>query len=418
MGKALFMSTDPAEKAFSSFPSIIALTPIVAAVLTSFLVIGLAMPVIPLHVHDGLGLSTFHVGLVSGAQFGASFLFRFRAGRHADAYGARHAMMLGLALSAFSGVLYHVSLLPSDSPLLSMGFLLAGRGVLGAGESFIVTAALVWGIARAGERHTGMVMSWVGTAMYIAYAGGAPLGAMLFGAFGFGAMATATTVLPLLALVFVLPLAPTPSMTAARPCYAKVIRAVWLPGIGLALSSVGFGAVTTFVVVLFARNGWDRAWLAFSLLSVFFMFGRICFGHLPDRVGGARVALIFIVIEAAGQACIWLAPSSFMALAGAALTGLGYSLVYPGLGLAAARAAPPHQRGIVMGAYTAFLDLALGIAGPALGLVAAFSTVDLVYGASTLAVLCSVIVACILSRRPQGHDPQPEATAADSCEVS
>jgi hypothetical protein len=32
--------------------------------------------------------------------------------------------------------------------------------------------------------------------------------------------------------------------------------------------------------------------------------------------------------------------------------------------------APPESRGLAMGAYTAFLDLALGLANPALGLVA------------------------------------------------
>jgi hypothetical protein len=40
-------------------------------------VIGLALPVLPLHVHKDLGLGTFVVGLVAGAQFAASLLSRF-----------------------------------------------------------------------------------------------------------------------------------------------------------------------------------------------------------------------------------------------------------------------------------------------------------------------------------------------------
>ena len=36
-------------------------------------------------------------------------------------------------------------------------------------------------------------------------------------------------------------------------------------------------------------------------------FGN-AFGHLPDRIGGAKVALVCVLIEAAGQALIWLAP--------------------------------------------------------------------------------------------------------------
>jgi hypothetical protein len=43
-----------------------------ATVFTSFIVVGAAMPVLPPHVHDGLGLSTLLVGLVAGSQFAAS----------------------------------------------------------------------------------------------------------------------------------------------------------------------------------------------------------------------------------------------------------------------------------------------------------------------------------------------------------
>ena len=47
-------------------PVVATLLPIMAVVLIAFLVIGLALPVLPLHVHQGLGLGTFVVGLVSG----------------------------------------------------------------------------------------------------------------------------------------------------------------------------------------------------------------------------------------------------------------------------------------------------------------------------------------------------------------
>lgn len=402
------MAIRTAESTLHISPVFGALTPLVGAILTSFLVIGLAMPVIPLHVHDGLGLPTVYVGLVSGAQFGASFLSRFWAGVFADTRGARRSILLGLSLAAMAGGFYYLSLLLTGSPLLSMAVILVGRGILGAGESFIITGASTWGVIRAGVNNTGMVLSWVGTAMYIAYAVGAPLGTMLFESIGFEAVAVATIVLPLLASAFILPLAPVRPVSKARASFTRVVKAVWGPGIGLAFSSIGYGAITTFVVILFAQNGWEQAWLAFTLLSVFFMLGRIFFGHLPDRVGGAKIVLICLIIEAAGQACIWLAPSSMLAFIGAALTGLGYSLVYPGLGVEAVRAAPPDQRGVAMGAYTAFLDLALGIAGPALGLVASLAGIKLIYGVGTAAVLCSGVVAWHLVRNRRENQAENE----------
>ena len=149
-------------------------------------------------------------------------------------------------------------------------------------------------------------------------------------------------------------------------------------------------------MLLFAQHGWDRAWLALTLLSVAFAFGRIVFGHLPDRIGGAKVALVCVMIEAAGQALIWLAPSPTLAFVGAALTGFGYSLIYPGFGVEAVRRAPPENRGLVTGAYTACLDLALGIASPALGLVAGGAGLSALFLTSALAVLCAAFIGVML----------------------
>src|SRR5439155_11634201 len=169
-------------------------------------------------------------------------------------------------------------------------------------------------------------------------------------------IALATTLVPLAALVLVIPLQRVPPTTRVRPALTKVLAAVSGPGFGLALSSVGFGATTAFVGLLFAARGWT-VWPAFTAFAAAFILARVFFGHLADRVGGAKVALICVLIEAAGQALLWLAPSPGMALIGAALTGFGYSLVYPGFGVEAVRCAPPQNRGLAMGAYTGFLDV-------------------------------------------------------------
>jgi len=83
--------------------SLVALLPIMAIVFIAFLVIGIAMPVLPLHVHHGLELSTFVVGLVAGSQFAAAIASRVWAGRYADASGAKHAVIAGLVIAAAGG---------------------------------------------------------------------------------------------------------------------------------------------------------------------------------------------------------------------------------------------------------------------------------------------------------------------------
>src|SRR6266704_3334518 len=183
-----------------------ALLPIMGVVFVAFLVIGVAMPVLPLHVHQGLGLSTFVVGLVAGSQFAASLVSRVWAGRHADSRGAKHTVVVGLVAAAAAGLLYLLSLRFVSTPATSVTILLLGRALLGAGESFIVTGAQSWGLTLAGPQNTGKVLAWMGTAMYAAFALGAPAGTALYAGYGVAAIALATTLVPLATLMLVWPL--------------------------------------------------------------------------------------------------------------------------------------------------------------------------------------------------------------------
>jgi MFS family permease len=161
--------------------SLLALLPIMAAVFIAFLVIGIAMPVLPLHVHQGLQLSTFIVGVVAGTQFAAAILSRVWAGRYADASGPKHAVIVGLVIAAAGGLFYLASLRFLSTPTVSVTILLLGRALLGMGESFIITGAQSWGLAVLGIQNTSKVLAWVGSAMFGAFAAGAPIGSALFG---------------------------------------------------------------------------------------------------------------------------------------------------------------------------------------------------------------------------------------------
>lgn len=374
---------------------------ITGAVFIVYLVIGLAMPVLPLHVHQGLGLSTFVVGVVAGFQFAAALISRLWAGHEADTQGGKRAILIGLSVAVFSGLLYLLSLSFASQPIISVSILLVGRALLGGAESFIVMGAFAWGLPLAGPQNTGKMMSWIGVAMYVAYAIGAPVGTKLYEGWGFASIGLATAVIPLLSMALIFPfVAVAPERGRAAPL-RQVLSLIWLPGVGLALTAVGFGAITTFATLLFAQHGWERAWIALTAVSVFFVLGRVLFGNLPDRVGGPKIALICALAESAGLLLIWTASAPFVAFMGAGLSGLGYALIYPAFGVEALRLIPAQNRGLASGAYTAFLDLALGVSSPLLGLVATGAGLQTVYLASALVVAGAALVALAMVRRPQ-----------------
>lgn len=375
-----------------------ALLPVMAAVFIAFLIIGLALPVLPLHMHHGLGLSMFVVGLVTGSQFGAAIISRVWAGNFADTRGAKQAVVIGLGTAVASGLFYLLSLAFTRTPVVSVSMLLLGRAVLGGAESFIITGAVTWGLAILGQEQAGRVIAWMGMAMFAAFAVGAALGTSLYAVGGFFAVALATTLVPIVTLLLVAPLSPVlPARRAGRPALIRVARAVWMPGVGSALSSIGFGAVLAFSALIAKERGWEPVWLPFGAFAAALVAARAFLGHIPDTLGGARVALVSVVIEAVGLALIWLASGPLVAAIGAGLTGFGYALVYPGLGVEAVRRAPPESRGLAMGAYTVFLDVALGFGTPILGLIGGWAGLGAVFLSSALVVLAGSVFAARLT---------------------
>ncbi|OLL28638.1 arabinose transporter [Burkholderia sp. SRS-W-2-2016] len=376
------------------------LMPIMIAVLAGFIIIGVALPVLPLHVSNDLGFSPFVVGLVAGAQFAASLFSRVWAGSFSDRRGAKRAVLAGLVAAVVAGLLYLLSLAFLTVPTLSVAILLVGRAVLGGAESFIITGAVAWGLALVDRQHAGKVIAWIGTAMFAAMALGGPIGSILYTSFGFSAIALVTVLLPLVVLSYLMRMPAIASHThGEHASFNTIMRAVWLPGLGAALASVGYCAILAFSSLLFTDMHWQPVWMAFTAFGVALIAARAIVGHLPDRFGGARVAAIFVIVQAAGLLLIWLANTSLLASAGAALAGFGYSLVYPGLGVEAVSNITPQNRGMAMGIYTAFLDVAMAVGSPALGWVGGHAGLRAVFLVSAVVAACTAGVAFRLLRK-------------------
>ncbi len=95
------------------------------------------------------------------------------------------------------------------------------------------------------------------------------------------------------------------------------------------------------------------------------------------------------MIESVGVALLWLSVAPWMALVGAAVSGLGFSLVFPAVGVEAVKRVPEFNRGTALGVYTAFADVSFFVVGPLAGAIAG----SFGYGQVFLFALVSVLVA-------------------------
>ncbi|WP_050462756.1 MFS transporter [Herbaspirillum autotrophicum] len=397
------MNDSPAAPNISAFTTLLSLA---AIIFFGFMTIGMPLPVIPVYVNQTLGFGSLMVGIAVGLQSVVTLLLRSFAGHTVDTRGAKYAVLKGLCGCVAAGVLYRVSAAFADqSPTLALIILLSGRAVLGFAESLILTGGMTWGIGLLGPAHASRAISWQGISMYTAIAVGAPAGAALLQRWGFISVAYTVIVLPLIAILVALALPPAKPMAGTRLPFIQVIGRVWRPGLAMTLGSIGYAVIAAFITLFYASRGWSDAAYALTAYSLTFIGMRLLFGDAVKRFGGARVAAGSLLIEAVGQGLLWSASSPTMAVIGAALTGIGFSLVFPALGVEAIKNVPHQNRGAALAAYSGFFDLGLGLIGPLAGLVVGAFGYETIFLCGAASAIIGAFLAGQFDRRNQRDAP-------------
>jgi predicted MFS family arabinose efflux permease len=303
-----------------------------------------------------------------------------------------------------SGVFMSLSALLHGIPALSLLLLVVGRLTLGIAESLVGTGAISWGIGRVGARHTPRVISWNGIASYSAIAIGAPLGVAMEQHWGFISLGVLSVVTPLCGYLIARCSAPSAMVAHGETLAFKHVLLRVLPcGIALGLGTIGFGSIATFITLYYGSFGWANAAYCLSTFGAAFVVSRLLLSHTIHRFGGFRIAMVLFPIEIVGLLMIWLAPAPLWAMLGAALTGFGFSMIFPALAVEAVALVPTRNRGAAIGAYTAFLDVSLGITGPVAGLIIGQFGYPSVY---LFAAVCTLLGLAIVIR--SALRPRPE----------
>lgn len=143
--------------------------------------------------------------------------------------------------------------------------------------------------------------------------------------------------------------------------------------------------------------------MALSCFGAAFVSMRLVCGPLPDRLGGGLVALVSLGIEAGGQLLLWNATTPNFALLGAAVTGLGCSMVFPSLGIEIVKRVPPQSRATALGGFSAFQDVAYAVTGPVTGLVAGSFGYPSVFIVGAIAALLGMAAIFPMRRSAASH---------------
>lgn len=332
--------------------------------------VGAVLPVLPRYVDGPLGAGKIAVGVVIGAYAITGLMLRPFAGRFADRRGRKPAVLIGSLLMAAGGFLY---LLP-----LGVGGLIAARLVLGAGEGTVFTAGSAWIVDLAPTDRRGRVIGLYGLAVWSGLSIGPLFGELLQHNAGYTPVWIFAGVAPLLGALIALrvpdPFRPGPWLEHEH--HSLIAREAVVPGAALALGSIGYAAVATFVVLHLDARGVGHGALVFGAFATMVVLTRLVGGDLPDRVGPARVAVAAALVEAAGLTTIAFARSLPVALVGALAMGAAFSLLYPSLSLIVVNQVSEARRGAALGTFTAFFDAGVGLGAPLAGAAAALSSYE------------------------------------------
>ncbi|MBW6399587.1 arabinose transporter [Roseomonas sp. HJA6] len=381
---------------------------LVGILFLSYLCIAMSLPVVPVFVTDRLGLGNVAAGLGVGMVFLATIASRARAGGISDRRGPKTALGQGLLLYIAGALVSALSGAMPDMPAAAYAVLLAGRVVLGIGESLVTVGVVAWAIGIGGPARSGGVLALIGAAMYGAFAVGGPVGLALLGSVGFAGTMLVGAILPCLGLLAIRGIPGIEAHPAGpRTALRQVLGAIWPHGSIVCLQGIGFAAIGAFFALLFLDRGWAHAGLGLTAFGGGFVVVRLLLGHLPDRLGGLRVAMISLGVEAVGQALIWSAGHALPAMVGAFMTGLGCSLVFPSMGREVVRLVDPRLRGTAMGSFAAFQDLAYGLTGPLAGFLADRAGYGSVFLIGAVAAGTGLVVAALLRARESRRVEEP-----------
>lgn len=226
-----------------AYRHVLALT---GALFLSYLTVAMSLPAVPVHVVQGLGFDNVYGGLAVGIAFLSTILTRGRAGAWADRLGGKLCMQRGLVLYAAAGVICLAASWTGFSATANYTVLIAGRLLLGLGESVAMVGMIGWAIGLMGQSRSGLVISLVGMGMYGAFAAGGPLGLALLDRFGFGGLMLVCAILPLAGLLAIHWLPAVAPHSGQRQSFWTIIGQIWRPGLAVGLQGVGFAALGAF----------------------------------------------------------------------------------------------------------------------------------------------------------------------------
>jgi MFS family permease len=225
----------------------------------SYFSVGVPVAVLPTYIHLNLGMSAAMAGTVIGLQSLATLASRPFAGLISDRLGAKISVLSGMAACSASGVIMCGAAFFDHSPRLSFALLVASRLPLGMAVSLGSTGAILWGVRSLGQEQTAKVISFNGITTYGGVGLGAPFGVVLASHWGLGGIGLFTAAFGAAGFLLAARKSPVTPAGGEPEHFLRLLGGVAGHGFAVALSSVAYGVLITFIALYFSSRHWSGA---------------------------------------------------------------------------------------------------------------------------------------------------------------
>ncbi len=330
-------------------------------------------------IQIGLVTTLFTIGAILIRPFVGYFLIDNK--RKALAIGASALLMIITFVYPFLNIIWML--------LLLRFFHGAAWGVSTTANSTIAVDSIPK--ARLGEGLGYFSISTTGGAI-IAQS----LGIFIYGSYSFNMVIWSSVILSLLAFTALLFVnSPAPIKKEKEPfVFFDMIfeKSAWFPALLTVITTLGFGAIITFLVVFGEQQNLDHIFLFFLVNAAVSTLLRPYTGKWYDRKGPWSIIIVSSIIGFLSLVVLSFATNDFHLVIAAILFGAGYGTVMPCLQTLAVQYVSEEKSGAANATFLSSFDVGVGVSAFILGLLAEWISLEMIFRIVSLSFLVVAVL--------------------------
>ncbi|MEK5529668.1 MFS transporter [Viridibacillus sp. FSL H7-0596] len=223
------------------------------------------------------------------------------------------------------------------------------------------------------------------------------IGILIYESFSFDVLIWSSVVLSLLAVIALqfVKASPTTVMREKQPFrFLDMIfeKEVWFPALLTVITTLGFGAVITFLVLFGKQKGIDHIFLFFLINATVATLIRPFTGKWYDKKGPWSIIIVSAMLGFLSLVMLSYASNDIGLIIAAILFGAGYGTVMPCLQTWTVQKVSEEKSGAANATFFSSFDVGVGVSAFVLGILAEWISLEMIFRIVSL----SFIVVAVL----------------------